>query len=153
MSPQELTPYYASSSLSYNEPITSVEDQISGIIGSSSTIFIFLAVLVVFIVAYWKIFKKAGEEGWKSIIPIYSNIVLYRIAGISPWWILGSLATIIPGIGWLITLAINIYFNYNLAKSFGKGIGFTIGLLLLSPIFILILAFGSSEHQGTTDIG
>ena len=24
------------------------------------------------VIAYWKIFTKAGEEGWKSIIPIYN---------------------------------------------------------------------------------
>jgi len=125
--------------------VTSMSEQIIGIIGSLSLVF--LVIFAIFLVAYWRIFTKAGEKGWKSLIPIYSNIVLYRIAGISPWWILGMFAGIIPGIGWLITLAINIYFNYSLAKSFGKGVGFTIGLLLLSPIFILVLAFGSAEHK------
>jgi hypothetical protein len=38
-----------------------------------------------------------------------------------------------------------IVFN-DLAKSFGKGIGFTIGLLFLSFIFLPILAFGKSKY-------
>lgn len=31
------------------------------------------------VIAYWKIFTKAGEEGWKSIIPIYNGYVQYRL--------------------------------------------------------------------------
>ena len=34
-----------------------------------------------------------------------------------------------------------------LAKAFGKGDGFAVGLILLNTIFIMILAFGSSEYQ------
>ena len=35
-----------------------------------------------------------------------------------------------------------------MAKSFGKGVGFAIGLILLSPIFIMILGFGDATYQG-----
>ena len=40
------------------------------------------------VIAYWKIFTKAGEEGWKSIIPIYNGYVQYRLTwdvSISGW--------------------------------------------------------------------
>ena len=33
------------------------------------------------VIANWKIFTKAGEEGWKSLIPVYSNYVSFKING------------------------------------------------------------------------
>ena len=113
----------------------------------STYIWIVLIILVLTIIAQWKLFEKAGEPGWKCLIPIYSTVVLFRIAGISPWWVLGYLAAIIPGIGGLITLGITIYSMIMLAKAFGKGAGFTVGLILLNTIFIMILGFGSSSYQ------
>ena len=113
----------------------------------STYIWIVLIILVLTIIAQWKLFEKAGEAGWKCLIPIYSTVVLFRIAGISPWWVLGYLAVIIPGIGGLITLGIAIYAMIMLAKAFGKGAGFTVGLILLNTIFIMILGFGSSSYQ------
>ena len=38
-----------------------------------------LVIWVLLIIAYWKMFTKAGEAGWKSIIPIYNNYVLFKI--------------------------------------------------------------------------
>lgn len=108
---------------------------------------VILIILVLTVIAQWKIFTKAGEAGWKCLIPIYSTVVLFRISGISPWWVLGYLAGIIPGVGGLITLGISIYAMIMLAKAFGKGAGFTVGLILLNTIFILILGFGDSQYQ------
>lgn len=109
--------------------------------------FIAVIILILTIIAYWRIFTKAGEKGWKSIIPIYNTVILFKIAGISPWWILGYLAAIIPVIGGFVALGITIYAMINLAKAFGKGAGFTVGLILLNTIFVMILGFGSAEYQ------
>ena len=68
----------------------------------------------------WKVFTKAGEKGWKCIIPIYNLVILFRISGLSPWIIFGYLAGIIPFIGWIVCLGISIYHSNSLAKSFGK---------------------------------
>lgn len=106
-----------------------------------------IIVWVLTIIANWKIFTKAGEEGWKSIIPIYNMVVLFRVAGISPWWVLGYLAAIIPGIGALVCAGITIYAMIKLAQAFGKSTGFAVGLILLNTIFVLILGLGSSEYQ------
>ena len=106
-----------------------------------------VAVYVVIAIANWKLFSKAGEDGWKALIPVYNTIVLFKIAGITPWLILGYFAAVIPGIGALVCLGITIYAYAKLAKAFGQGVGFTIGLILLNPIFTLILAFGKAEYQ------
>lgn len=102
---------------------------------------------VLTIIANWKLFTKAGQAGWKSLIPIYNVIVLFKIAGISPLWILAYFASVIPFVGWIAALAVSIYLMVSLAKAFGKSSGFAVGLILLNTIFIMILAFGSAEYQ------
>ena len=108
---------------------------------------VMLVVFVITIIAEWRIFTKAGEAGWKSLIPIYNAVVLFKIAGLSPLWVLGYLAAVIPVVGAFVALGITIYLMLNLAKAFGKGTGFAVGLILLNTIFILILGFGSAEYQ------
>ncbi len=110
---------------------------------------IIMVVAVVQIIAMWRIFTKAGEKGWKSIIPIYNVITLFKISGLSPWLILVFLAGMIPIVGWIAILVLTVYQANCLAKSFGKDIGYTVGLLFLAPIFYMILGFGNSEYVGT----
>ena len=31
------------------------------------------------IIAWWRIFAKAGEKGWKAIIPFYNMYVMYKL--------------------------------------------------------------------------
>ena len=93
------------------------------------------------IVALWRVFTKAGEAGWKAIIPIWNFIVLLRIAGRPVWWIV---LLFIP----FVSIAIWIVLGIGVADAFGKGGGFALGLILLTPIFLLILGFGSARFVG-----
>lgn len=121
----------------------------SSIVGALMVyIVIILAIAIVQIIAMWKLFTKAGEKGWKSIIPIYNIVILFKISGLSPWLILVYLATIIPFIGWIALIALNAVLAYKIAKSFGKDGGWAVGIYFLAPIFYMILAFGSSQYVG-----
>lgn len=100
---------------------------------------------IVMIVAQWKIFTKAGEAGWKCLIPIYNLVVLFKIVGLSPLLLLVAL---IPFVGWAAMGVIMIVEAVKLGQAFGKSTGFIVGLILFGPIFQLILAFGSSEYVG-----
>lgn len=118
------------------------------------------------IIANWNIFTKAGEAGWKSLIPIYGDYVSYKIAWqTSYFWlsfILGIVAsyvssanlnesmflTVIATLLRIVIAVINIIYCVKLSKAFGHGIGFAIGLILLQPIFLLILGFGSDQYYG-----
>ncbi|MBX4210935.1 signal peptidase I [Candidatus Parcubacteria bacterium] len=100
-----------------------------------------LIFLIVSIISMWKIFEKAGFAGWKSIIPIYNLYILLQIVNRPVWWIILFLIPFVSGI-------IGIILMYYLAKSFGKGIGFTIGLVIFSFVFLPILAFGDSTYGG-----
>ncbi|MCL4795888.1 MAG: hypothetical protein KJZ84_15110 [Bryobacteraceae bacterium] len=100
-----------------------------------------LAVVVVMIAAVWKVFAKAGQPGWAAIVPIYNVIVLMKIVGRPTWWVV---LFFIP----LVNFVVAILVCMDLAKSFGQGAGFGIGLLLLAPIFYLILGFGGARYVG-----
>jgi hypothetical protein len=100
-----------------------------------------LLVALLLIVAMWKVFTKAGQPGWASIIPIYNIYIWCKIVGRPWWWILLML---IPFVNFIICIILCI----DLAKSFGKGVGFGIGLALLGIIFFPILGFGSAQYQG-----
>ncbi len=99
------------------------------------------ALIVLEIAAMWKVFEKAGQPGWAAIIPIYNVIVLIQIAGKPVWWILLYL---IPVVSFIIAIIV----LHNISVNFGKGVGFTLGLLFLSPIFFPILAWGDAEYRG-----
>ena len=112
--------------------------------GSTSTLIslvIFLVILLFYLVATWRIFTKAGKPGWAVIIPIYSTIVMLGIVG-RPWWWL--LLLLIP----FVNIVIGIIILNDLSKSFGHGLGYTLGLLFLSLIFIPILGYGGSRYVG-----
>ena len=100
-----------------------------------------LLVGLLIIVAMWKVFTKAGQPGWASIIPIYNLYIWCKIVGRPWWWILLML---IPFVNFIILIILCI----DTAKSFGKGAGFGIGLALLGVIFWPILGFGSAQYQG-----
>jgi uncharacterized membrane protein YoaK (UPF0700 family) len=101
---------------------------------------VWLAVVVVFIAGMWKVFTKAGQPGWGVLIPIYNCYLLTQIAGRPGWWVLLML---IP----LVNFVIGIILSLDIAKRFGKGTGFGIGLLLVGPVFYPILGFGDATYQ------
>tara|TARA_Y100001968_G_scaffold158698_1_gene145121 strand:- start:895 stop:2766 length:1872 start_codon:yes stop_codon:yes gene_type:complete len=103
--------------------------------------FIFLLIIILLIVSNWKIYQKANQPGWASIIPIYNYLVLFRIIG-KPWWWL--ILMCIP----YINIVMIVWATNLLSKKFGKDEGFTIGLIILPFIFLPILAFGDSRYQG-----
>lgn len=104
-------------------------------------ILIYLAVILLFIAGLWKTFTKAGQPGWAAIVPILNVYFMIKIAGRPGWWIILML---IPFVNLIITI---IVYN-DISKSFGRGIGTTLGLIFLSPIFFCILGFGSAQYQG-----
>lgn len=121
---------------------------------------------VLTVIAMWKIFTKAGEAGWKSIIPVYSLYILCKVAyKTSMFWawlglaavigiasaIGGTVGTILTVLCYIALAVIAIMLMIHLGKRFGKSGGFIAGLILLNTIFILILGFGSSDYDISRD--
>ncbi len=104
--------------------------------------FVYLAILVAAIVAMWKMFEKAGEAGWISLIPFYNTYTLFRIAGRNG---LGFLLLFIP----IVNIVVYVMLAIDLAKHFGKSAAFgVIGLFFFSLIGMFILGFGDAKYVG-----
>jgi uncharacterized protein DUF5684 len=101
---------------------------------------VIIALVVVQIAAWWKLFEKAGQPGWAAIIPIYNVVVLLRIAGKPLWWIILLIIPLVNIIVWVIV-------SVAIANNFGRGTLFGIGLLVFGIIFYPILAFGDATYQ------
>lgn len=102
-------------------------------------IFMIFAFTFFLMACYWKIYSKAGQPGWAIFVPFYNFFVMLRIVN-KPWWWFFLL--FIP----LVNIVIAIIIVHRLSLSFGKGAGFTLGLLFLSIVFVPILAFDNSVY-------
>lgn len=109
-------------------------------------ILFYLALLVFTVVVMWKVFTKAGKPGWAAIVPIYNSIVLLEIVGRPIWWIV---LLLIP----FVNIVVAIIVTNDLAKSFGKTVGWTVGLILLPIVFYPMLAFGNAKYLGPVAAG
>lgn len=98
-----------------------------------------LCILV--IVAIWKIFQKAGEPGWKAIIPFYNLYTEYKMFWGNGWLFL---LTVIP----VVNVIVSIILRHKMSKAFGHGVLFTLGLIVFPYIFMLILGFNGDEYLG-----
>lgn len=134
-----------------------------------------LLLIVVSIIANWKIFEKAGRPGWHAIIPFLSDYDLFDMSwdarhgliyicvllltsfctGVkgmenAPQALIGIVGTVsgLLGMAMLILQAVRAI---KLSKAFGHDIGFGIGLLIVPFIFMLILGFGNSEYIGRSE--
>lgn len=104
------------------------------------------------IIIKWTIYVKAGRPGWSVLIPIYKDVTYLQVCKMNPLLIIVSF---IPLLGWFIWGFIKIISRFKLAKAFGKGFLFGVGLLLLSPVFELILAvekntYKTNDHEENT---
>ena len=102
---------------------------------------IIMVAMIVIIAGVWKTFSKAGKPGWACLIPIYNLVVMLQIGGRPIWWLI---LMFVPFVNLIIALMIGI----DIAKAFGKGAGFGLGLTFLWFIFYPILGFGSAEYVG-----
>lgn len=150
--------------------------------GMAIVLLIVLVLWALFAIAHWRMFTKAGEKGWKSLIPIYSDYTLFKLVwNIKSFWILvvlwvvmavsnafsgqytvvdGQLVFIDAGnifvniIGYVSSVGIVLYtvlLGIKTSLAYGKGMVFSLGLVLLPNIFSLILAFGSAKYIGASE--
>ena len=116
-------------------------------------------------IADWKIFSKAGRPGILAFIPIVNIYVEYGICwsnfmgliylvciGITSY-VSGvqepsSTLTTISGVASILALVLHIVQSIKLARSFGKGLGYGILLILFGPLARLFLGLGDSRYIG-----
>ncbi len=114
---------------------------------------IMLAVVVFYLISLWKVFKKAGKNGWEAIVPFYNSWVLVEISGLNWWYFLLMISSTIAALLGIETLGVLCYLanivatffcSFNLAKKFHKDIGYAILLTLFPFVMMPILGFSNS---------
>jgi hypothetical protein len=105
---------------------------------------IYIAIIIFYIASLWRLFTKAGQEGWFAIVPIVNTVTYLSIGGVPCFYLL---LLVIP----FVNIFVLLYIHYKVAEAFGQGVGFALGLWLLPFIFVPILAFGDYEYQGDTN--
>lgn len=117
-------------------------------------------------VAQWKLFTKAGEKGWKALIPFYSVFVSHHLIGMRHiwfildivFWVIEAALELIHGVPlWLeetflyaaliLTVISEILHIMKLCYCYTKSELFGVGLFVLPPVFSLIVAFDKSEYH------
>ncbi len=134
---------------------------LGAVVATSTIVAFFVIYYILYIVACWKIMTKAGRPGWYSLIPLFVDYQLYKICWnpiifwpdliCSTYLNYSSEQEKASGLTWtcsVVLFVIECIFTNKLAKAFGKGTGFGIGLLFFPTIFMLILGLGSSEYKG-----
>lgn len=155
-----------------NQNLTTAE---AAAVGGLAATFAILGIVffVLMIIADWRIFKKAGEPGWKSLIPFYNIYIMFKIVGMKGWFWAYFIISIVSGIiiaasgygsatpdtpvplyialliifTFIFTIIVDVIYSYRTAKAFRHGLGYTIGLFLLPTIFWFIIAFGKSKYD------
>ena len=117
------------------------ESSSGGAAGGLVGLVLYIGFIVLILASMWKIFAKMTQPGWYGIIPIFNYCVIAKKSGKDWWW---GLLTVVP----CIQIIFQIILLNQLSKLFGKGVGYTLGLIFLPMIFFPILAFGSAEYQG-----
>lgn len=132
-----------------------------------------IAAGVVTIIGQWKVFEKAGKQGWIALIPVYNTWTLFEISGIKPYfcffalggsflssfgsvfnqiardytpfYVLG-LSSSMLSLGLSVAgMVFSIMASLNLAKCFGKSSGFGIGLAFVPFVFYPLLGFSKTD--------
>ena len=176
--------FTTTTSTNLNSLSTSEAAFAGGMIGSVAIAVAVVVILV--IIAEWKIFEKAGEKGWKSLIPIYNQYILFKIIGAKAWFwaflgitlvasimmsanalpvdynasqteinaVLNTLdwGNYVPFcIGMTVTMVAGLFFEIfvaiKLAKAFGKGTAYILGLIFFAPIVLMVLGFGKAKYD------
>jgi hypothetical protein len=126
-------------------------------------------------VACIKICRKIGIPIIALFIPIYNNYVFYKAFGMKKWFwpmffsssILAAISSLfemfkdndlLGGIVGIVAIVVSIWlcvlfirYTYNMARAFGKGFIFFLGLMFFPALLYLILAFGKAEYVGVSD--
>jgi uncharacterized protein DUF5684 len=100
-------------------------------------VIVMIAIVVLIIAGFWKMFEKAGAKGWMAIIPILNLYVLVKMAGKEGWWILLML---IPIVNFVVLFIVYI----EIAHRFDRSTGFGVGMALLGVIFVPMIGFGDA---------
>lgn len=88
------------------------------------------------------VFAKLGVERWKAWVPVYNNVVLLGLGGLSGWLLL---LLLIPVFGPIFVYVAIVTAAHRVGGMFGYGPGMTVLAALLFPVWASVLGFGAAR--------
>ena len=142
-----------------------MENVFAWLLGAGVWAFVlFILFYLLQIIAQWKLFTKAGEGGWKSLIPVYNYYTLFKITwSRTAFFVLAALLVgsalflqntdsgfcqVSGKICSALASLVTIIETYKVSRAYGHGFPYFLGLFFLEPIFVMILGLGSSRYVG-----
>lgn len=101
-----------------------------------------LSIAITYMVSLWLIYTKADRAGCLALIPVANAYVLLRISGLPRW---SFLLLFLPPINLLLLT----WMWLRLGRAFGHGLVFGLGLIVLNPVFVPLLAFDEKPYRGS----
>ena len=98
-------------------------------------------IIIATIAGLWKIFEKAGEKGWKALVPVYNYYIWLKILKRPWWWIFIFL---IPGVGFMMMMVISAITSQAFQKKKASDLVLS-GLLFF--IYLPYLGFGKLKFE------
>lgn len=119
---------------------------------------IVIPLCIFYICGLWKLFKKAGKNGWEALIPYYNTYILCEISGLNTNWFIASIVSslvatisannsfaIVSPLFGLVNICVTVAIMYNLAKKFHKDDTWVVLAVLFNIIIIPLLGFSSKD--------
>ncbi len=114
---------------------TPVGSDASGI-GLAALLIWYLVMILFFglpsIITTWKLYKKASQPGWASIVPIYNVVVELEIAKMPVWYLV---LLFVPFVN--IVVAIMVLINF--IKQYEQKIGFWLAYIFLPIVAVFLV--------------
>jgi hypothetical protein len=107
--------------------------------GTLAILVIQASIFLLQVAGIWKVFQKAGQPGWKAVIPIYNLYIMLKIGGQAWWWLA---LLVVP----LVQLYAVYRIHVGVARAFGKGILWGLALGFGGVLFFPILGFGGYQY-------
>ena len=96
--------------------------------------------------AFSRLFKKLGIEGWIAWVPVYNTWKWLELGGQQGW--LALLLLVSPA--GIVTLVFVLIASYRIGKAFGKGGEWTILAYFLSPLWAFLLSRPEEVYRPET---
>ena len=131
-------------------------------------IIVALILWVLQVIALWRIFTKAGQSGWKALIPVYNIYIMFKLSWSTMWFWISLIAffvasallsfvtvtacVVIGGLLMLFYAVLMLIMLFKFVRSFNWGVGMFILTILFPIIMLFVLAFGKAEYIGPDPI-
>lgn len=105
---------------------------------SETVIYIVVSIILILsIIETWILFKKLGEKGWKSIVPIYNGWTYLKLGELPGWLIILPAANIV---GLIVA-------SFNIPKKLNKSSLLGLVFIFIPNIYLLILILSKSSTK------